>query len=78
MLRPVDATGNVVDKASASISEVAGTFSAVETKPIIINVDGEAPLADGTQTLHEYLNAIDTAGHTIVAVTNSVVISKTP
>lgn len=68
----IDGAGNIVDKNTASIGAVAA--SSVE--PRVLYDATYAPNAVNNPTVAEYLTLEDTAGFTIVAVTNTMIVTQ--
>lgn len=68
----INSLGNVVDRTTASIAEVAAS----SVQPRVIYDATYAPNAVNNPTVEEYLTLEDSAGFTIVAVTNTMIITQ--
>lgn len=68
----IDAVGNVIDKSTATIAQVAASSA----EPRVLYNATYAPNAANNPTVEEYLTLEDSAGYTIVAVTNTMIVTQ--
>lgn len=70
----VDGVGNVINKNRATISDVASS----STRIVVVGDETYAPLANGTQTIEEYLFAEDAAGFELKHLSNTMIVTQEP